>query len=92
MELTSFLLNFKSNVIYNLFAECLKQFYRVNDGLPARIIIYRDGVGDGQLNMVREYELPQIVEGYSTLQAGYKSVEYRCASPSYSDHENNCLA
>jgi aubergine-like protein len=28
--------------------------------LPARIIFYRDGVGDGQINMVMEYEVNSI--------------------------------
>ena len=31
-----------------------------NRELPERIIIYRDGVGDGQLQYIHEHELPQI--------------------------------
>lgn len=35
--------------------------FQVNNGeLPSRIIIFRDGVGDGQLNMIRDFEIPQL--------------------------------
>uniref|UniRef100_A0A8C2RX27 Piwi like RNA-mediated gene silencing 4 n=1 Tax=Capra hircus TaxID=9925 RepID=A0A8C2RX27_CAPHI len=50
-------------------ADCLKVFmigalnrwYRNNHGLPARIIVYRDGVGDGQLQTLVDYEVPQLL-------------------------------
>ncbi|KAM9659326.1 piwi-like protein 4 [Trichechus inunguis] len=50
-------------------ADCLKVFmigalnkwYKYNHGLPARIIVYRDGVGDGQLKTLIEYEVPQLL-------------------------------
>lgn len=40
--------------------ECLYAFQKVNRDLPDRIIMYRDGVGEGQLNFVFETELRQI--------------------------------
>ncbi|KAM3935292.1 piwi-like protein 4 [Leptodactylus fuscus] len=51
------------------FADCLKvcmkgaieKWQKCNNDLPGRIIIYRDGVGDGQLQMLVDYEIPQIV-------------------------------
>ncbi|KAL2806945.1 piwi-like protein 4 [Daubentonia madagascariensis] len=50
-------------------ADCLKVFmtgalnkwYKYNHDLPARIIVYRDGVGDGQLKTLIEYEVPQLL-------------------------------
>ncbi|XP_043338628.1 piwi-like protein 4 isoform X1 [Cervus canadensis] len=50
-------------------ADCLKVFmigalnrwYKHNHGLPARIIVYRDGVGDGQLKTLVDYEVPQLL-------------------------------
>ncbi|XP_077197585.1 piwi-like protein 4 [Paroedura picta] len=50
-------------------ADCLKicmegalnQWQKCNRQLPARIIVYRDGVGDGQLKMVVDYEVPQLL-------------------------------
>nr|BAC04179.1 unnamed protein product [Homo sapiens] len=50
-------------------ADCLKVFmtgalnkwYKYNHDLPARIIVYRAGVGDGQLETLIEYEVPQLL-------------------------------
>ncbi|XP_006833803.1 PREDICTED: piwi-like protein 4 [Chrysochloris asiatica] len=50
-------------------ADCLKVFmigalnrwYKYNHDLPARIIVYRNGVGDGQLKTLIEYEVPQLL-------------------------------
>ncbi|KAM5194696.1 piwi-like protein 1 [Mantella aurantiaca] len=39
----------------------LRAWYSCNKILPSRIIIYRDGVGDGQLNTLVNYEIPQFV-------------------------------
>ncbi|XP_060091172.1 piwi-like protein 4 [Heteronotia binoei] len=49
-------------------ADCLKicmegalnQWQKCNGQLPTRVIVYRDGVGDGQLKMVVDYEVPQL--------------------------------
>lgn len=38
----------------------LKTYKKFNDTLPDRIIIYRDGVGDGQLKVCKDFEFPQI--------------------------------
>lgn len=35
------------------------------------VIIYRDGVSDGQLAAVAEHELPQIIETFPKIQPGY---------------------
>ena len=42
-------------------AGALNRWYRHNHGLPARIIVYRDGVGDGQLKTLVDYEVPQLL-------------------------------
>lgn len=33
---------------------------QVNQTLPDRIIVFRDGVGDGQMSTVVEFEIPQL--------------------------------
>uniref|UniRef100_A0A8C2UJ35 Piwi domain-containing protein n=2 Tax=Chinchilla lanigera TaxID=34839 RepID=A0A8C2UJ35_CHILA len=48
-----------------LMTGALKEWYKHNHGLPARIIVYRDGVGDGQLKAVVEYEVPQLLSSVS---------------------------
>uniref|UniRef100_A0A4W3JSP7 Piwi-like RNA-mediated gene silencing 1 n=1 Tax=Callorhinchus milii TaxID=7868 RepID=A0A4W3JSP7_CALMI len=45
----------------------LKAWYAQNNCLPARIIVYRDGVGDGQLNTVVNYEVPQLLDCLKNL-------------------------
>lgn len=42
-------------------AGALNRWYKYNHGLPARIIVYRDGAGDGQLKTLIEYEVPQLL-------------------------------
>lgn len=41
--------------------DALKHYHRENGMLPEKIVIFRDGVGDGQLPAVHEHEVPQIV-------------------------------
>lgn len=39
--------------------------------LKIKIFPYSDGVGDGQLNMVKEYEIPQMRRACALLDANY---------------------
>lgn len=41
----------------------LRRYHTLNGFVPQRIIVYRDGVGDGQLESVLEIEIPQVVNG-----------------------------
>jgi len=49
----------------------LRKFNEINGALPERIIIYRDGVGDGMLRDVKDYELPQINSAIQEISGGY---------------------
>ncbi|CAF2532656.1 unnamed protein product [Rotaria sp. Silwood2] len=51
--------------------DALKAFFMQNNAKPERIVIYCDGVGDGQLQAVYEHESPQIEETFSKVQEGY---------------------
>ncbi|XP_076969347.1 piwi-like protein 4 isoform X2 [Tamandua tetradactyla] len=51
----------------------LKKWYNYNHGLPARIVVYRDGVGDGQLKTVLEYEIPQLLSSVTESSANPSS-------------------
>ncbi|XP_019381037.1 PREDICTED: piwi-like protein 4 isoform X1 [Gavialis gangeticus] len=61
-------------------ADCLKvcmkgaisKWLKHNQELPARIIVYRDGVGDGQLKMVVDYEVPQLFSSLTELSTNYR--------------------
>lgn len=49
----------------------LDAYKKVNGSLPDRIIIFRDGVSDGQLKICSEYEIPQMVEACKLGDANY---------------------
>ncbi|CAF1424094.1 unnamed protein product [Rotaria magnacalcarata] len=75
---------FYSRVIYNRTAQelmdglqqcmrdSLKEYHRVNNTLPEKIVLYRDGVSDGQLAIVAEHELPQIIDTFPKIMPGYQ--------------------
>lgn len=42
------------------FMRALEQFRDTCGDFPAKVIVYRDGVGDGQLEHCRRYEIPQF--------------------------------
>jgi aubergine-like protein len=44
-------------------ATALRRFHALNGTIPQRIIVYRDGVGDGQLDSVLEIEIAQFFNG-----------------------------
>lgn len=48
-------------MFYLILPECINAYHKANHVLPARIIMYRDGVGDGQLTYVKETELKEIL-------------------------------
>nr|XP_061841867.1 piwi-like protein 2 isoform X1 [Nerophis lumbriciformis] len=52
--------------LINGFTVCLlaalHKYHEVNHNLPERIVVYRDGVSDGQLKMVEQFEIPQLIK------------------------------
>lgn len=50
----------------------LKFYYDVNHKFPDRIVIYRDGVGDGQLQVSADYEVPQFVDCFQHIAPDYR--------------------
>ncbi|KAL6456409.1 hypothetical protein MHYP_G00349530 [Metynnis hypsauchen] len=49
----------------------LKAYWKYNNCLPSRNIEYRDGVGDGTLQSVVNYEVPQIMQSIKTMSEDY---------------------
>ncbi|XP_073468568.1 piwi-like protein 1 [Aquarana catesbeiana] len=49
----------------------LHAWFKCNGFLPNRILIYRDGVGDGQLKTLVSYEVPQIMDCTRTAAKDY---------------------
>lgn len=48
------------NGLTSSFDSALQCYKKRNGHLPDSVIIYRDGVGDGQLNLCAKYEIPQF--------------------------------
>ncbi|XP_042332400.1 piwi-like protein 2 [Sceloporus undulatus] len=46
----------------------LQKFHEVNHCLPEKIVVYRDGVSDGQLKMVESYEIPQLQKCFEAFE------------------------
>ncbi|KAK2837637.1 hypothetical protein Q5P01_014849 [Channa striata] len=49
----------------------LQKYFEVTHNLPEKIVVYRDGVSDGQLKMVEQYEIPQLIKCFETF-PGYE--------------------
>ncbi|NXM66782.1 PIWL1 protein, partial [Serilophus lunatus] len=49
----------------------LKNWSKWNNSLPSRIFVYRDGVGDGQLNTLVNYEVPQFLDCLKAIGTDY---------------------
>ncbi|NXU70935.1 PIWL1 protein, partial [Oreotrochilus melanogaster] len=49
----------------------LRDWFKWNNYLPSRIIVYRDGVGDGQLNTLVNYEVPQFLDCLKSVGTDY---------------------
>ena len=50
----------------------LRHFRQTNGVFPDRVMIYRDGVGDGQLDIVRDQEIKNVTAAFEQIGAGYR--------------------
>ncbi|NXG80612.1 PIWL1 protein, partial [Baryphthengus martii] len=49
----------------------LREWFKWNTYLPSRIVVYRDGVGDGQLSTLVNYEVPQFLDCLKSVGRDY---------------------
>lgn len=59
-------------VFVSKYIDALKKYHQVNGILPAKIIVYHDGINDFQLIDVVKYELPVLNELCKKSQEGYE--------------------
>jgi aubergine-like protein len=50
----------------------LKNYHGINGVLPERVIVFRDGVGDGQLETVHHHEVRQLTDSFQAVGADYR--------------------
>ncbi|KAM9215701.1 piwi-like protein 2 [Leptosomus discolor] len=55
-------------------ADALQRFHEMNHFLPKKIVLYRDGVSDSQLDTVLKYEIPQMQKCFRTFENYQPSV------------------
>ncbi|CAL8111645.1 unnamed protein product [Orchesella dallaii] len=60
------------NSMFPILKEMLRAYDKENKGFPDRVIVWRDGVGDGQLMYTKDHEVPQIVSAFKSLNIGPK--------------------
>ncbi|XP_025198064.1 piwi-like protein Ago3 [Melanaphis sacchari] len=56
------------------FHKVICQFKAINGLLPEKIIIYRDGVSDGDLKQVEEIELSDLIESFKSYPGSYNPL------------------
>jgi len=53
--------------------ECLNKYYQENDKkYPKQIVLFRDGVGDGQLLYAIEHEVSQLLSAFKCIDSTYE--------------------
>jgi len=50
----------------------LAKYWKFNNCLPERVIVYRDGVGDGMLQAVMDHEIAQYYNAFKAVNENYK--------------------
>jgi len=60
-----------------MMVERLSLYEKKSKALPERIIVYRDGVSEGQYNLVLEKELPQILGAFKQFDTKSRTGPYR---------------
>jgi len=53
-----------NTAMYSLMVKALRQYEKVNNKIPSRIIVYRDGVGDGEIETVKTVEIENIKRAF----------------------------
>ena len=52
------------------FVECLVKYWEVNHKWPQHIVVFRDGVGDGQLEVAEKHESEQFIRAFRHVKGG----------------------
>uniref|UniRef100_A0A1I8BDL7 Piwi domain-containing protein n=1 Tax=Meloidogyne hapla TaxID=6305 RepID=A0A1I8BDL7_MELHA len=57
----------KVGIIADIVKRCAEQFNKFNSRYPTRLILYRDGSGEGSFQKILKYEVPLIHNAFSEL-------------------------
>ncbi|XP_068230350.1 protein argonaute-3 [Palaemon carinicauda] len=56
--------------------EALRRYHGLHHSLPRTIIVYRDGVSDGQLKLVEDHEVPQVASIFQNFDSYEPKLSY----------------
>jgi len=62
-----------NNLTLTMRSAC-EYYKKCNGDYPVKIIVYRDGISDGQLKLVTDYEIPQMKKAFSMLDENYEPL------------------
>jgi eukaryotic translation initiation factor 2C len=51
----------------DMMVERLRLYHKVNRKLPERVFIFRDGVSEGQFELVLKHELPRVDQAFAEV-------------------------
>jgi len=60
-----------SSSLQQFMEDALKCYDQKNGKLPDRVFVYRDGISDGQFNLVEEFEIPQMRRAFTAMREDY---------------------
>ncbi|XP_064121148.1 protein argonaute-3-like isoform X1 [Macrobrachium nipponense] len=56
--------------------EALRRYHGLHHALPRTIIVYRDGVSDGQLKLIEDHEVPQVATIFQNFDSYEPKLSY----------------
>ncbi|XP_076473109.1 piwi-like protein 1 [Babylonia areolata] len=65
------------NQLQSCVTSCINAYRRSNGAAPEKVIVFRDGVGDGQLHLVHDHEIPQIKTAVGKAKLSFVVVKKR---------------
>jgi len=81
-----------NTVIRQQFSQLIKQFINVNGDAPTKIIIFRDGVGEGQVGHIMDFEFSQIQQAIKELspqaETAFLTISKRIEARFYAREQN----
>ena len=64
-----------SDTLKIAFLEALIKYWDQNHAFPKNIVIFRDGVGDGQLELTEKHEADQFMRTFAHVRQHHESVK-----------------
>ncbi|XP_076435020.1 piwi-like protein 1 [Babylonia areolata] len=65
------------NQLQSCMTSCVRAYTRMNGRPPEKVIVFRDGVGDGQLQLVHDHEIGQIKQAIGEARLSFVVVKKR---------------